>query len=154
MSNIINNCLVETYKHTQAVRRFMNLFIHDLINRSEHHDDTKFVEPELTPFAELTAELSGVEYGSPEYAAQLEKLKPCLEHHYSKNRHHTEFFEDGINGMTLVDLIEMISDWRAATERNKAGNIRKSLDINANKYGMTLQLKKIFENTIREYFKD
>ncbi len=56
--------------------------------------------------------------------------------------------------MTLVDLIEMLADWRAATKRNKNGNIRKSIDINAEKYGISPQLKKIFENTVREMFKD
>jgi hypothetical protein len=31
-----------------------------------------------------------------------------LKHHYAHNRHHPEFFgEDGVDGMSLVDVIEM-----------------------------------------------
>ena len=56
--------------------------------------------------------------------------------------------------MTLVDLIEMLADWKAATERNKDGNIRKSIEINSGKYNMSPQLRTIFENTVREYFKE
>jgi hypothetical protein len=53
-----------------------------------------------------------------------------LKHHYSHNRHHPEFFgEDGVDGMTLVDLIEMLADWKAATERHDDGDLAKSLEI-------------------------
>lgn len=152
MSDIINKCLVETYKHTQLVRRYMNVFIHDILKRSEHHDDTKFSEPELTPFAEATENLGKIEYGSVEYKEQLRLLKPTLDHHYSKNRHHTEHFKNGVSDMTLVDVLEMLCDWKSATERNANGNIRKSIDINAEKYGISPQLKQILENTVREYF--
>lgn len=38
-------------------------------------------------------------------------------HHYSCNRHHPEYWDGGIDDMPLVDLIEMIADWRAASER-------------------------------------
>jgi hypothetical protein len=53
-----------------------------------------------------------------------------LKHHYAYNRHHQEFFgEDGVDGMTLVDLIEMLPDWKAATERHDDGDLAKSLEI-------------------------
>lgn len=152
MSDIINHCLVETYKHTCAVRKYLNLFIKKIIDRSEVHDDSKFEEPELSGFAEFTDKLGQIEYGSPEYAEQLRILRPTLEHHYSKNRHHAEFHKNGINDMTLVDLIELLSDWGAATERMANGNIRKSIDINAQRYNISPQLKQILENTVKEYF--
>jgi hypothetical protein len=59
-----------------------------------------------------------------------------------------------LNNMTLLDMIEMLCDWKAATERNKNGNIRTSIEFNATKYGMSEQLKKIFENSIREDFQE
>lgn len=147
----IEACKAKTYEHVLQVQRQLNEFAHDLIHRGEVHDASKFEEPELSGFAIATEKLAGLEYGSKEYLDNLKDLTPTLEHHYSKNRHHPEHFPDGIDGMTLIDLLECLADWKAATGRNKAGNIRKSLDINAERYGMSKQLKKIFENTIREY---
>jgi hypothetical protein len=153
MSEKINHCLAETYKHVKIVQKNLNLFVVDLISRGENHDNSKFEEPELSIFAENTEKLGKTEYGSDEYKKLLIEVKPAIDHHYSNNRHHTEFWSNGIEGMTLVDLIEMLADWKAATERNKDGNIRKSIDINSAKYKISPQLKQIFENTVREYFK-
>ena len=84
------------------------------------------------------------------YNKNLELIRPTIEHHYSRNRHHPEHWSDGIKDMTLVDLIEMISDVCAASERNKNGNIRKSLEMHTEKYKITPQLRQVLENTIRE----
>lgn len=154
MSEEISNCLVETHKHVNKVRGFLNLFIQDLIERGQYHDSSKFEEPELSVFAKYTPELGKVEYGSQEYKDLLLKVKVATDHHYSRNRHHPEHWPNGIENMTLVDLIEMLSDWKAATERNKDGNIRKSISINSQKYKFPPELRTIFENTVREYFKE
>jgi hypothetical protein len=150
----IDKCLAETYKHIKRVGHYLHAFSKELIDRAEHHDDSKLEEPELSGFAENTDKLAKVVYGSEEYRNMLAELKPTIEHHYSKNRHHTEFWPNGINDMNLIDLLEMLSDWRAAGERNKNGNIRKSIEVNAEKYGISPQLRKIIENTVRDYFKD
>lgn len=154
MSEMINQCLVETYKHVLSVRKNMDIFIHDLLKRSEHHDDSKFVEPELSGFAAVTDKLKTLEYGSEAYKEQLKELKPILDHHYSRNRHHPQWHLNGIDDMNLVDLIELVSDWRSAADRNKSGNLRKSIGINAEKYDITPQLKRILENTVRDYFSE
>lgn len=154
MNETISKCLSETHKHVRAVGKNINIFIQDLIHRAEHHDDSKFEEPELSGFAAAQENLGKCEYGSVEYKENLTLLKPILEHHYSKNRHHTEHWPNGINDMTLMDLVEMLSDWKAATSRNANGNIRKSIELNAEKYGMSPQLKRIFENTVKEYFRE
>jgi hypothetical protein len=152
MSEQVSNCIAETYKHVKRVRYYLDRFIKDLLHRGENHDNSKFEEPELTIFAEKTHKLKDTEYGSEEYKKLLDEVKPAIVHHYSKNRHHPEHWVNGINDMTLIDLLEMLADWKSATERNKDGNIRKSIDINAQKYQMSPQLKMIFENTVREYF--
>jgi hypothetical protein len=56
--------------------------------------------------------------------------------------------------MTLIDLVEMLADWRAAGERNKDGNIRKSIAVNSSRFKLSPQLRTILENTAREYFTD
>jgi len=70
-----------------------------------------------------------------------------LAHHYAHNRHHPEHFPDGINGMTLMDLVEMLADWKAATERHDDGSLARSLGIQQDRFGITHQLAQILTNT-------
>lgn len=59
--------------------------------------------------------------------------------------------EAEINGMSLFDLVEMLMDWKAATERMKnGGDIHASLVHNADRFKMSPQLVNIFQNTINE----
>lgn len=145
---------LETIKHIHKVREYLYLMIEELDQRARLHDLSKLESPEAEIFGEFTPELAKTEYGSKEYLELLEKVKPAIEHHYAKNRHHPENHANGINDMTLIDLVEMLSDWKAATERNKNGNIKKSIEHNTGRYGMSEQLAKIMQNTVREMFKD
>ncbi len=56
----------------------------------------------------------------------------------------------GIQGMSLIDLLEMLIDWKAATLRHNDGNILKSIEINQKRFGYDTQLKQIFLNTLKE----
>jgi hypothetical protein len=122
--------------------------------RAREHDLSKLENPEADTFGEFTPELAKVEYDSPEYRALLEKVRPAIEHHYSKNRHHPEHWPNGVNDMTLIDLVEMLCDWKAATERNKNGNIRTSIEKNTARYNLSSQVAQIMQNTVREMFQD
>lgn len=144
--------MMETMKHIHRVRELLFLMISKLDERARLHDLSKLESPEKEIFGEYTPELSKVEYGSDEYKALLEKVKPAIEHHYANNSHHSEYWKNGVNDMTLVDITEMLIDWIAATERVKNGNIRKSIEHNATRYGISEQLTQIFENTVKTYF--
>lgn len=54
-----------------------------------------------------------------------------------------------VNDMTLVDVLEMLVDWKAASERHTDGNIRKSIEVNTERFGLSPQLATILENTVR-----
>lgn len=142
----------ETMQHIERVRNLLNECVLILLRRGELHDQSKMQSPEVEIFAEYTPKLRITEYGSDEYKNCLKEMKVALEHHYANNRHHTEFHKNGLNDMNLLDLIEMLCDWKAASERHNNGNIRKSLEINATKYGFSPQLAQIFENTINYLF--
>ena len=77
----------------------------------------------------------------------LKKVAHIIAYHYENNRHHPEHFENGINDMTLVDLVEMFCDWKAATERHPSGNLLSSISINGKRFNMSAQLEQIFRNT-------
>jgi hypothetical protein len=74
-----------------------------------------------------------------------------LAHHDATNRHHPEHFPNGANGMTLVDLIEMLADWKAATERGRDGDLAQTLEIHRERFGLAPQLMDILSNTARHY---
>lgn len=143
---------MDTIKHIHVVRGNIYKFIYELDKRAREHDQSKLESPEQEIFGETYEELAKVEYGSDEYKKLLDRVKPAIDHHYANNRHHPEFHKNGIDDMNLVDLLEMLADWKAATARNKNGNIRKSIEINAGRFNMSPQLVKIFENTVKEYF--
>lgn len=142
----------ETLKHVNEVRDNVWTLIRELDKRAQVHDASKFDEPERSIFAENTPKLAKTEYGTPEYDKLLEEVKPAIEHHYAKNTHHPEHWPNGIEDMDLLDLVEMLSDWAAATRRNKNGNIHKSIQHNKERFGMSDQLAKIFTNTVNRYF--
>lgn len=139
---------IATYEHIQTVQRIMGNVIKDLQQRQMEHDQSKLVSPEVEIFDEYTPKLKNSTYGSEEYKSFLAGMKPALEHHYAKNNHHPEHYADGIKGMSLLDLIEMICDWKAATLRHNDGDIRKSIEINQKRFGYSDELKQIFLNTL------
>lgn len=137
----------ETRKHISNVAKFISVIIRHLQNRAIVHDSSKMENPELELFTEWTDKLASCTYGSEKYNEFLANLKPALAHHYARNRHHPEHYKNGIDDMTLVDLVEMFCDWRSACERHNDGNILKSIDINAKRFNISPQLTKIFQNT-------
>jgi len=142
---------LETRKHRERVAQVVNMFVTRLLERAEKHDLSKLESPEVEILAESTAKLSALTYGSPEYKEQLESvdMKPFLEHHRAKNRHHPEHFPDGIKGMTLLDIIELLCDWKAASERHNDGNILKSIEVNAERFDIPPVLTAILVNTVK-----
>jgi len=137
----------ETLKHIKEVRKAIFKVILLLLKRLLFHDRTKLQKHEKAGFDMYTPKLAHCTYGSDEYKQYLKELKPYLDHHYAENRHHPEHFENGIRGMSLVDLIEMFCDWYAATKRHNDGDIQKSISINQGRFNYSDDLKSIFENT-------
>lgn len=112
------------------------------------HDASKLQEPEKSAFDRMTPKLKGLTYGSQEYKDALAELKPALDHHYANNSHHPEHWKlNGINGMDLMDLVEMLCDWKAATMRHADGDFGKSMEISEKRFEIGWQLMQILHNT-------
>lgn len=137
----------ETKKHINNVATLLREFSLALKERAENHDKSKLETPEVEVFDVVTPKLKGLTYGSPEYKKSLEDMGPALEHHYSNNKHHPEYWKNGIEDMTLVDIVEMLCDWQAATLRHDTGDIVKSINHNAQRFNISEQLKKILLNS-------
>jgi hypothetical protein len=141
----------DTLAHSDRVGELMRDLIDDLITRGETHDHSKLFPPEKEVFDEFTPKLKTSTYGSEEYKGFLSAMGEALQHHYEWNHHHPEHFENGIDDMTLVDLIEMLADWKAATERHDDGSLVRSLAIQQERFGISEQLAKILNNTADRY---
>jgi hypothetical protein len=143
--------LLQTREHIDLIRLFLREFAVELLKRGETHDRSKLVPPEVDTFTKYTARLKGMTYGSEEYTQCLKDMAPALKHHYAHNRHHPEFYPQGIEGMTLVDLLEMFIDWKASVRRHADGDLSKSIDHNEKRFNMSPQLVAIFRNTLKEF---
>ncbi len=148
----------ETRRHIERVRYFMTRALHNLRDRYGKHDHSKLIEPELSAFNIAIPKLAKLEYGSGEYKKALAELGPALEHHYQFNDHHPQHFENGVNGMSLLSLLEMLCDWRASSERTKQrtddpekmATFESGLEFNFERFKIEPQLAEIIRNTARE----
>ena len=134
-------------QHKAWVAEKMQVAANDLFRRAAIHDNSKFEPEEFEPYDRLFPELQKYAYGSPELKAIYEQLGPALQHHLKVNRHHPEYHERGINDMNLIDVLEMVCDWMAASRRSQTG-IAKGLEINKERYGISDQLFEIIKHTV------
>ena len=58
--------------------------------------------------------------------------------------------ESRVNGMSLLDVLEMLADWKAAGMRHADGNLATSLEINHKRFKISDQLQQILINTAKE----
>jgi len=141
--------LEQTKQHIKVVAFLCNKLAAEIISRGPLHDASKLEQDEWPHFERETPLLKTMVFGSDEYKESLLRLKPALDHHYSSNRHHPEHFENGIEGMTLVDVVEMFCDWVAASRRGKDGDPIKGIGIAAKRFNMPPMLEQVFKNTVK-----
>jgi hypothetical protein len=155
----------DTNNHIDRVRYLMHVCMVNVDGRAKRHDRSKLVPPEKDIFDAVTPKLKALTYGSDEYKASLSEMGEALNHHYSYNSHHPEHYaltDSGvpnpdelkqgaaISRMSLLDLIEMLCDWKAATERHADGDYGKSLNINRVRFGIDGQLFSVLVETAKE----
>ena len=138
----------QTWEHIETVRGWLHRCVLDLLRRGQRHDASKLRPPEVEAFDRLTPKLAATTYGSDEYKALLVELGPALEHHYRANTHHPEHWPNGVADMSLLDLLEMVCDWKAAGERHAdGGDLMRSIEVNQERFGYGDELKSILRAT-------
>jgi len=148
VSEEVRDSRPDNLEHIRTVQRLLAHMIAELTERMIVHDQSKLEPPELDVFDLYTWKLPDVEYDSPEYHKLLSRMDEGLEHHYAHNRHHPQHFPDGIKGMNLIDLLEMVCDWYAAAQRHQDGDIRTSITKNMARFDYDDTLATIFNNTV------
>lgn len=147
------NSDIDTYYHKVNICNVICLlFIPELYARADEHDNSKLEEPEKSIYDEFIPKLRTAKYGTPEY----EQIKKDMrikggDHHNKFNRHHPEYFEKGVSGMNLLDFMEMVCDWFAASLRSDTSFL-DGLDGNVSKYGIPPMMRHIIMNTYYDVF--
>lgn len=138
----------DTLEHIRTVTHNILNVIDEFTHRIRIHDVGKLGPEEKPTFDEMTPKLADMKYGSKEYFDNLKAMKPALDHHYATNRHHPEHFDNGISDMNLIDLLEMMCDWLAASRRHTDGDPIASIHKNQARFGYSDDLKSVFLNTM------
>ena len=140
----------DTLQHILDVRANLDAFVSEMLRRGQVHDASKLSDAEKPTFDEAIPLLSGVPYGSPEYEDVVRRLAPALEQHYRRNSHHPEHYgPQGVAGMDLFDLVEMVCDWMAAAKRNPSDGVK--LAYNVELFGIQDQFAGIIANTLARW---
>jgi len=135
-------------KHRKEVMHILSRAVLDIAERSLKHDISKYNNAEKRLFKMHS--MSDTTFGSKEYEKSKNSIKDAIELHYKNNRHHPEHFENGINDMNLIDILEMLVDWISASKcYNDDGNIYDSIKVCKDKFNIDSQLEQILINTVK-----
>lgn len=123
---------IATRQHIEDVNHLLIQAASELLDRAQKHDQSKLGPEEHEKFSLAASRFKepGNEYGTEGYEKTKEWLGSALEHHYKNNSHHPEHYANGIAGMNLFDVLEMLIDWKAASSRRSADGV---LDLSANR---------------------
>lgn len=135
--------------HKLSVKIGIQRVIDELHKRAEHHDDDKLEGVVLDSFYDISGKFEHAKFGSKEYDDILEKLKPTLDVHYKINDHHPQHNENGISGMNLMSIVEMLIDWKSASSAYGDNTFEESMLINKKRFEIDEQLYEIMLNTAK-----
>lgn len=133
----------DTREHIANVKRKMLVASTIIAIRGDTHDLSKLEDPiEKAAFDRGTPALKGLTYGSDEYRRSFKEngMEEGIARHYAGNPHHPEYYKNGIAGMSLFDILEMVCDWKAASERHANGDFGESLVINRSRFKIEPQV--------------
>ena len=110
----------------------------------DHHYKTNDHHPEFFPVS-ADPELEAIERAYEDikwYSSDTTKfVRPILAADIASRK-------SPMREMNLVQLLEMLCDWKAASMRHDNGDIRASIEINQNRFGYSDELKRILLNTL------
>ena len=128
--------LVTITRHIAIVQKHLQSFIDALEKRAQLHDLSKLSLDEFGGFVEINQIAREHPYGSEEYKESL-KGNETIKLHFSRNSHHPEFYPNGMADMSLLDIIEMVCDWKAASETYGQISFEDSLEIRQDRFKLT-----------------
>ncbi len=149
MSKEFDEVTEEIKDHVIKVGRCLEKITDELHMRACSHDDSKYGPLEFPIYSEYSPKMKLKEnaFGTENYEKLRIGMKPALDHHFAHNRHHPEHFKNGIYDMNIIDLVEMLCDWKAASTKREDGDLIKSIDFCNGRYNLGIQLVSILKNS-------
>ena len=146
---LTNTAKTQTYlsnnkTHVYDFQEAINTICKALTTRAKTHDASKLKEPELTQYTEAAEKLEKFKPGSSDYLKIRDKYAIILSKHFTKNSHHPEHFKNGFNDMSILDLVDVLVDWKLDCGD---GDWNKFVDDRRDYYGMSDQVVQIFKNS-------
>lgn len=86
-----------------------------IVERCVYHDISKWGFEEYVPYVWLTY-FRSVGLGDDIPVGFREGIERAIYHHVHANRHHPEFFGEGLGCMGVLDIAEMVCDWAAVSQ--------------------------------------
>ena len=166
-----NNHISLVQKWCRTLEEYDPIMFKGLVERSETHDDSKFEEPEMTPYIYTTWQYKckddGKEFNPPQDIK--DQMNQATFHHIKNNTHHPESHTEQTQNIlnredrdkppeTLVDATkmkdldigEMVADWLAMSDEKKS-NPKNWADKNVNiRWKFTDQQKDLIYKLIDE----
>jgi len=134
--------------HRQSVKLGLQRISDILVNRGDLHDIDKFEEAMFEDFYLNIPKFTNVSFGEIEWENAMESIK-TMNNHYAVSPHHIQHYPNGINGVNLIDLLEMIVDWKSANNAYGDVKLSEALIIQKKRFGIDDQLYKIIVNTAK-----
>ena len=135
--------------HIEGVKNYLKVISILLDSRGLMHDSTKKSDEEYN-YYKMANSVNRNDFKT--YEEYLDYVKPTLnkglKHHYENNRHHPEYHKNGVDDMNLIDILEMVADWKISIEQN-GKNVEEEIQYNFKKYNISEQLQKIILNTYK-----
>lgn len=150
MNEIQTGCSGESdsVAHIQTVRRELSKVIAELTRRSVCHDASKLLPDEKELLGRFGPLLDQCEFGTEAHECVAQQAADFFSLHYARNSHHPQHFANGIAGMDLFDLIEMMCDWIASSQRVNGTSVEVGLRYNITRFKIDEQLGSILRNTL------
>lgn len=133
--------LVEMIEHNTVVRQNLSMISMAIEARAIVHDLSKFSLDEFESFVELKKIARTHPYGSVEYDLSM-KNNQAITLHFARNTHHPEHHHNGVVDMSLLDMIEMVCDWKATNEvrlrkNETAISWEESMELQRKRFSLT-----------------
>jgi hypothetical protein len=133
-----------TPEYAAALREANEVVAHHYACNDHHPEHYPPVDLDRADIAELREDILALRKieGFEDYlmADTLNRIVGRLEHDLA-------CLQSGVNQMSLMGIVEMFADHRAASSRTKGGSLRQSIARNRGRFGYSDTLTRIFENT-------
>ena len=142
--------LLTIIRHREIVADFLHNFADYFRARAREHDQSKLMPGEFDGFVRINQTAREHPYGSDEYKESLASEKGpegCITLHNLRNPHHPEHHRSP-KDMGLLDLIEMVIDWRAASLTYGQTSFREGLEIQRERFDFDDWQWKVIEQMV------